>query len=181
MRKRSERTQTDILLFGEDGIVSFGAVGVTVLDELLNPVRTILDRPLPGALAGGCYWYLEDGDLRRIRTDQRAKSEKVFSGVSDFSVSGRYLWTVDAETGKLRRAEWKAGSSLGAPSIVFSPAEGERIETFGQRPGEFQKPVCGDSVFWIVSSEDSGSGKTNRQIYAAYGRGQAVKLWEYAS
>ena len=171
----------DILLFGEDGIVSVGAEGVTVLDELLNPVRTILDRQLFGALAGGCYWYIENGDLRRIRTDQRAKSEKVLSGVSDFSVSGRYLWTVDAETGNLHRAEWKTGGSLGAPSIVFSPAEGERIETFGQRPGEFQKPVCGDGVFWIVASEDSGSGKTNRQLYTAQGRGQAVLLWEYGS
>ena len=78
MRKRSERTQTDILLFGEDGIVSFGAVGVTVLDELLNPVRTILDRPLPGALAGGCYWYLENGDLRRIRTDRSLLRRMIF-------------------------------------------------------------------------------------------------------
>lgn len=174
----SEIPTQDILLFGEDGIVSIGAVGVTVLDELLNPVRTILDRPLPGALAGGCYWYLENGDLRRIRTDRRAKSEKVLSGVSDFSVSGRYLWIVDAETGKLQRTEWKTGGSLGTPSIVFSPAEGERIETFGQRPGEFQKPVCGDSVFWIVSSEDSGSGKTMRQIYTAAARGQVELLWE---
>ena len=177
----SEISTRDILLFGEDGIVSIGAVGVTVLDELLNPVRTILDRQLFGALAGGCYWYIENGDLRRVRTDQRAKSEKVLSGVSDFSVSGRYLWTVDAETGNLRCAEWKTGGSLGAPGIVFSPTEGERIETFGQRPGEFQKPVCGDSVFWIVASEDSGSVKTNRQIYTAQGRGQAVLLWEYGS
>lgn len=177
----SESSTQDVLLFGEDGIVSIGAVGVTVLDELLNPLRTILDRQLFGALAGGYYWYIENGDLWRIRTDQRAKSEKVLSGVSDFSVSGRYLWIVDAETGKLQRTEWKTGGSLGTPSIVFSPAEGERIETFGQRPGEFQKPVCGDSVFWIVVSEDSGAGKTNRQIYAASAREKAVLLWEYDS
>ena len=101
--------------------------------------------------------------------------------MSDFSVSGRYLWTVDSETGELHRVEWKAGSSLSASGVLFSPAEGERIEMFGQMPGEFQKPVCGDSVFWIVVSEDSGSDTTIRHVYTAAGRGQAVLLWEYSS
>lgn len=168
----TEVSVSGYLLFGSDGIVKVGPEGVTVLDELLNPVRTVLDKQLFGAVAGGYYWYLEDGTLWRVPTDKRANSEKILSGVADFNVSGRFLWTLDAESGELWRAEWKKNGALVERVPVYRPTAGERIETVGAGLRNFRKPVCGDYAFWVTVSDDGNV----RKGYVSNGK-TAVETW----
>ena len=167
---------SDKLIFGEDGIVSVGAGGVTRLDELLNPVRTLLDGRYFGALFDGYYWYVENGTLWRIRTDARGSAEKVFDGVADFAVSSRYLWTVNSETGVLERVERKKNGSFGGRNPFFTPSDGERIVKLTPPVESFQKPSCGEGFYWTATRTDE-SGQIVRTQYVTDGR-EIASLWQ---
>ncbi len=161
-----------ILLFGENGIVEVGDGGVTLLDELLYPVRTLLGERTFGAVAGGYFWYVGGNALWRIPLEDRAKPEKFASGVTDFNISETYLWTVGEEDGAIRRSEWrKKGSS---EILIFRPEEGETVSAFGMA-GPYRKPVCGDSAWWTAIKESAGK----EVCAAAFSDGKNLTvLWE---
>ena len=168
----TEVSVEDILIFGEDGIVSVSRTdGVTLLDEFLNPVRMLLGAPVFGAIAGGYYWYLQEGDLMRIAADRRGSGEKILSGISDFSVSPRYIWTVDAGNGELWRAQWKQDGSLSGQTPLYVPEKGEHVALDIGPVAALQKPIRGDTLVWTV---ETGDGIT---VYCSAPRKDPTILW----
>ncbi len=162
-----------ILLFGAHGIVcadSRGQGSVTLLDMLLQPERTVLGRMTFGAVAGGYFWYTENGSLWRVSTEKRDRSEKILDGVSDFGVSEKYLWTVSGETGELRRAEWQRNGTLSKETLLFAPKGEERLEAFARDEINGQKPLRGDLFLWMTLSP--GDGLSGGQVRTGYLSGE---------
>ena len=89
--------ESGLLRFGGDDVVRIGAGGVEALDLLLQPVCTVLAENRLGAAAGGYFWFLDGGTLRRVSLDGRQKSERILDGVAAFRVSEGMLWYVTGD------------------------------------------------------------------------------------
>ena len=89
--------ESGFLRFGGEDIVRVGGGSVEALDLLLRPERTVLAENRLGAVAGGYFWYLDGGTLRRVSLDGQRKSEHILDGIAAFRVSEGMLWYVTGE------------------------------------------------------------------------------------